>query len=98
MNADTKSNFLPDEMDKQVVSTVMGNKVTRGELSEAFSRVQDKKNWKNPISAVVALTDYERALTEEAISFFAGSPSFFQIVDGGKYRVTAPGYYASVGA
>jgi hypothetical protein len=41
----------------QVVSEVLGRKVTRGQLSEAFDRVSDRLNWKKPIDRVVSIAD-----------------------------------------
>lgn len=89
----------------QVVSEVFGRKVTRGQLSEAFDRVSDPLNWKNPIDRVVSIADArERAMIEEAVVFFTGSrPTFTKVnrpASGGpdNYRVKAAGYYATCGA
>lgn len=89
---------ISEESNQQVVATVLGRSVTRGELAAAFSRVENKTNWKMPIDATVGLTDYERAEMAEAVVFFTGSVAEFEIVTGGQYRVKARGYYAAVGA
>jgi hypothetical protein len=87
----------------QVVAKVLGKDVTRGALTLAFNRVCDIFNWKRPIDQVIELNDAEMALIREAIIFFTGSVPTFTPMLGGKlpkcrYRVTAAGYYAAVGA
>jgi hypothetical protein len=95
---------LLEELNAHVVATVMGKPVTRGELSTAFNRIAPKGNWKNPINAVVDIAnDFDKALMSEAIIFFTGSVPKFLPRGGGKlpgcrYRVTAKGYYLTVGA
>ena len=91
------------EFTKTVVATVMGKPVTQGQLSEAFDRVADKANWKNKIDAVVDLNDQEMAMISEAVVFFTGSVAKFAPRNGAalpkcRYRVTAAGYYATIGA
>ncbi len=88
----------------QIVAQVNGRGVTRDELSLAFDAVADKANWKNPINTVVDLDDYTKALVAEAVVFYAGCVPSFERLTGtttsglAKYRVTAKGYYAAVGA
>src|SRR5262245_44728559 len=88
----------------QVVAEVNGRKVTRGELRDAFDRVADKANWKNPVDAVIDISgDAEMAMIREAVIFFTGSVPKFAPRKGAKlpgcrYRVTARGYYLAVGA
>ena len=87
----------------QIVATVMGKQVTRGQLDEAFKRVQNPENWKMPISTSVDVNDWEKALLHEAIIFFTGSVPTWIGRTGAtlprcRYTVKAAGYYAAVGA
>lgn len=88
----------------QVVATVNGKSVTRGDLTIAFNAVADKANWKMPIDARVDLDAYTLAMVAEAVTFFTGSVAKFERLTGSttggiaKYRVTAAGYYATCGA
>jgi hypothetical protein len=88
----------------QVVAKVLGTDVTRGELLAAFNRVANKLNWKLIIDALVELDEHrEMAMIREAVIFFTGSvPTFAAIAGAAKpkcrYRVTAAGYYQTVGA
>lgn len=87
---------------------VLGQPVTRAELSAAFDLVSDKTNWKNPINKRVKLTPTQIMLVYEAIQFFAGCVPTFRAIDsetvfaGGvpivEFHVKAVGYYAAVGA
>jgi hypothetical protein len=90
------------ESDAQVVGSIQGQPVTRGELSLAFARVRNPKNWKFAIDATVTLaTDREILTLREAVIFFTGSvPSITVVIgqDGLRYRVQAAGYYQTVGA
>ena len=84
----------------------------RGDLRRAFEAVQDRTNWKNPIRALVALTAEQKAITAEAITFFAGCTATFEdrgvcnptigtdgrAIGRREYRVEAVGYYQAVGA
>lgn len=95
---------LMAELNAKAVATIMGKEVTRGQLLEAFERVEDKANWKDPIDATVDLAnDFELEVLRYAIAFFTGSQATFKPKPGKKllgcrYRVTAPGYYRAVGA
>jgi hypothetical protein len=90
------------ESNAQVVGQVQGQPVTRGELSLAFARVQNRTNWKLAVDATVTLaTNREILVLREAVIFFTGSVPTFSVVispDGLRYRVQAAGYYAAVGA
>lgn len=88
---------------RQRVAVVMGRKVTRGTLLKAFARVENRQNWKLAIDAVVDVANDRDLLTlREAVVFFTGSiPTFTPVggaLPGCRYRVTAIGYYAAVGA
>lgn len=86
----------------QVVAKVLGEEVTRGTLSEAFDTVCDPKNWKMPIDKTIAFDGSDRAhreiaLIEEAIKFFSGSVPKMRF-GRDEVRITAPGYYNTIGA
>lgn len=66
-------------------------------MSEAFDLVKDEKNWKMPIDASVP-ADADIALIEDAVAFYTGGlPVCVRLADG-TWRVTAPGYYMSIGS
>ena len=72
---------------------------TREQLSEAFDQVKDLTNWKLPIDHTFRgfLSESEFRRFDAAIVFYTGSKPVFELEDG-TTRVTAPGYYQSVGA
>jgi hypothetical protein len=83
----------------QVVATVFGQQVTRGDLARVFAMVEDPNNWKNAIDKVVVIqTDVQMALIREAVVFFTGSVPQFTAMGRFRYRVTAAGYYQAIGA
>lgn len=87
------------EMRKQVVRKICRRDVTMADLDDAFTRVADKANWKNPIDAVVALhSDFEMLTLREAVIFHTGSVPRIDALGRNRYRVTAVGYYVAVGA
>jgi hypothetical protein len=92
------------ESEAQVVATVNGKPVTRGELSLAFNAVANKENWKFPVNATVTLDPYLKAMVAKAVEFFTGSKAKFVAKSGSTtsgmtlYHVTAAGYYAATGA
>ena len=72
-------------------------------LHTAFTKVQNREHWKNPINAVVDLNDAEMALLRDAIPFFTGSVPEFEAKKGAalprcRYRVRAVGYYVAIGS
>ena len=80
---------------------------TRAELHQAFARVQPADNWKHPIKAVLIPMPSEQEIKaiDAAITFYCGGGAKFRVVEraAGAYnrkalRVTAPGYYAVIGA
>lgn len=79
---------------------------TQEELLAAFKRVENTRHWKNPISRIVAVEgDEDIELITQAVIHFTGSiPEFVEVPcrwrDDGKkrYRVTAAGYFATIGA
>lgn len=66
------------------------------ELREAFEQVEDMKNWKNPIDAVIHWSD--RKIVEAAIIHFTGSVPTFTKTSAGHLWVKAAGYYSAIGA
>jgi hypothetical protein len=82
----------------QIVATVLGNEVSRGELAAAFNKVCNAENWKLPVKASVFANEQERAMIAAAVGFFTGSVATFKALKGGNYRVSAPGYYATIGS
>lgn len=73
---------------------------SKAELHDAFELVEDKANWKNPIDTLVPmkLDGGMRHKINAAVIFFAGCEAKFIHAGRDRVRVTAPGYYASVGA
>jgi hypothetical protein len=76
--------------------------VTRGELRDAFERVADKTDWKNPVNAEIEIDEGGagafRTILEQAIIFYTGTRPTFNVLNREpngivKYRVTARGYY-----
>lgn len=90
----------------QEVDIINGKPVTRGELSDAFDLVVPRDNWKRPIDRVIEADFDTIDRVRRATVFFAGCVATVEVIepaadrtDGkAKYRVTAPGYYAAVGA
>lgn len=75
-------------------------------MEAAFSKVQDKTNWKNPINKKIAVAndtfDHDVSEIREAVTHFTGGDCFVKIGKPG-YVTTmvtfvAPGYYVSIGA
>ena len=85
-------------MTDYAVANVMGRVVTRGELKAAFDQVANDANWKLPVNAIVVADEFELAMIKEAVVFFTGSVAKFKPLAGGRFRVTASGYYRAVGA
>lgn len=79
-------------------ATVVSDKgYTRGELETAFNVIADSANWKLPIDAVIRSELFE--VCEEACVFFTGSKlKIVDILSTNLIRVTALGYYATIGA
>lgn len=69
---------------------------TATELAAAFNMVAPAPNWKAPIAATLPL-GANTALIKFAIAFYTGGGATF-VRRPGSWSVTAPGYYASVGA
>lgn len=82
----------------QVVSTVGGKPVTRGQLSAAFDRVRNTKHWKYPVNTIITAELDEIAMIEEAIVFFTGSAPHSTKLENGQWSIRAAGYFAAIGA
>lgn len=87
-----------------IVAEVLGQKVTWGELYDAFERVKPSPNWKAPIAAeFTTSTDAnesarEVAMISEAVTFFTGSRPEIRHEGNFRFRCFAVGYYEAVGA
>lgn len=100
------------EARKQIVARIAGRDVTRGELADLFDRLVlatlgdaplDRGSWKCPLDGELELDGWQVLALREAVIFFTGSvPTFRPLrrptLHTRRYRVTAAGYYATVGA
>lgn len=86
-------------MTSKIAMDLMGG-YTDKELNDAFNLVANKENWKLPISATLpSITSAsKRKLIAFAVTFYTGSVATFGKTASGKLLITAPGYYAAVGA
>ncbi len=58
-----------------------------------FEMVEDKEHWKNPIDAVIAVTDFDAIA--DAVDFYTATTLWIiEDLGNGTYRVAADGYYA----
>lgn len=72
---------------------------TQQELEAAFALVRPKANWKDPIDVLIPNKGKAHInLIAQAIAHFTGSIAEFTPVGRRMVRVTAAGYYASIGA
>ena len=81
-------------------SSLLGG-YTQAELDAAFALVAPKGNWKMPINATLpmaSVTADDLAKIAFAVTFFTGSNATVSVTKTGKLFLTAPGYYAAVGA
>jgi hypothetical protein len=61
--------------------------------------LQEGKNWKFPILKVLENpTDDECEMIAESINYNAGGGARFTALGDGKIKVSAPGYYNTIGA
>lgn len=89
---------MTDTLDNKVVAAADGFDYTRAELSAYFDMVKNDEHWKNPIDKIVRIKDFRTKVgIREAVVFYTGStPSFTPTA--GHFRVTAAGYYMTIGA
>lgn len=65
---------------------------TQKQLQTAFDAVADGAHWKNQICSEVDITEID--VTYEAIIYFTATvPHFFKAMPGGRWFVTALGYF-----
>ena len=64
---------------------------TLKELHDAFDKVKDPKDWKNPIRHTIDLSEIN--VTAAAIEFFTATDSTCQSSKDRKVVIEAPGYY-----
>jgi hypothetical protein len=78
-------------------SRIVHRGYTHQELREAFELIENKENWKNPISAVIDSMKFY--LCDAAAEYFtgAGLKKVFQVSDS-RVMISGPGYYLTIGA
>ena len=83
----------------EIVTQIDGRDVTHGELDDAFNRVKNPEHWKYPIDATIEIADlHEQRMIAEAVVYFCGCVAEIVRVGRNRYRVTAIGYFAAIGA
>lgn len=104
-NAFANVDRILEELDAQVVDSIDGKPITRGDYAAAFKRVEPADNWKNRIDAVIEVRNgAELELVLRAIEFFTGSKGEGWPINAGtwdglrRYKIVAAGYYAAIGA
>ena len=71
---------------------------TEGQLSAAFGAIQNPDHWKLPIGPVAIPADL-LGVASAAAEFYAGAPLTVDAVTADRWAiVSAPGYYATIGA
>jgi len=81
-------------MNDQIVSRLG---YTHGQLNEAFKLIQNPEHWKLPIDAWIHPNMFE--VCNEACVYFTGGPLYRRGTAGdAALRVTADGYYQTIGA
>jgi hypothetical protein len=69
------------------------------ELEDAFKLIRPKGHWKDPIRCVLKKpTEETLDRVSRACSHFTGSLAEFETLPNGDVRVTAAGYYLTIGA
>jgi len=69
---------------------------TREELQEAFTKVQNKENWKLPIKATVKNRDLRKTIV--AVEFFCGNGVQVTNMETLNSTIEHPGYYVVIGS
>lgn len=101
INLDATKHVPAPMTDEQRRAQIVYRDYTHGQLTDAFELVQNKEHWKLPIDTVLptGVTLAQVELIEAAIVYFTGGGSTVRRFHAtGQIRVTAPGYYASIGA
>lgn len=83
-------------MTKKELEAALKTKYPIEQMDAAFKKVQDNRNWKNPINAVIDAGQED--ITTEAIIFYTGSIAQYTPAGKGKVRVEAAGYYLTIGS
>jgi hypothetical protein len=68
----------------------------QAERVAVFAKIEPAGNWKNPIDAWIDAGDF--ADCDQAAVWFTGAGLTIVARKAGRVRVTAPGYYATIGA
>jgi hypothetical protein len=90
---------LPNNVVKMSDDTPVIDGYDMKQLQVAFNKVKDKRDWKNPIDALVDPSE-DIAVISAAITYFGCGPSdYVTVIRKGKekIRVRAAGYYACTG-
>ena len=103
MNNAINTNDAMSEMNNWQVTGTDGKSYRRGDLDNAFKKVQNSINWKMPVDSYAVIADDAAMKTmHQAIIFFTGSvPKFEKVCDvaqGTVYSIKADGYYVAIGA
>jgi hypothetical protein len=85
-----------DEESTVAVVLIGGLPVTRKMLVDAFEKVEDKTDWKNPVDSRVGLaTEWHKKLMLVAVEFFTGTKPNLEPLGNGFYVISADGYYST---
>jgi hypothetical protein len=85
---------LEGEIASNQVVTEQG--FTRGQLTDAFKKIQPKGSWKGEIAATIFNHEFE--ICSEACVFFTGAPLTKELQGIHSVFVKSPGYYLTIGA
>jgi hypothetical protein len=98
INADPRNESCGCGIETVRINPETGTRYSRAELTAAFNRVANLRNWKMPIDTIIPGDDAD--VVEQAIIFFTGSvPQFRPHPDNSLYLIVkADGYYAVIGA
>lgn len=96
----TNQTPVESSLDQSDLDQVVYLGLTRRQLEAAFNRVAPKENWKFPIDTTFKASDVtiaELNAISASIVFYTGGNAKI-VRKAGTVQVTAPGYFASVGA
>jgi hypothetical protein len=90
--------FVRFDLQLDDVETPIYNGYSRAQLQSAFDRVRPAGSWKNPIEAYFPqLSAEDFKAIDAALVFFCGCHASM-VNTSGIVKVTAPGYYLTIGA
>jgi hypothetical protein len=102
LNINFETGEVTGAVGTKVMDTIRNTTSEKREaLAKAFGIVQNPDNWKYPIDCVLSCDDIPSLeIYKQAIAWFTGSIAHISRVEPGKntFRVTADGYYKTVGA